>query len=375
VSGVRILGFVLGAAVVASAAIASLVACKNGDYDGSYDGSFDGGTAAAGTTSSTVLKPDALETARSADGVFVVTFGPGTFAGPTTITITSAGEKTLETGLVVPLYTVAADKAPAKFFQVSFFGSGNANGGSGVLAPALQGAGGDTPLAVAGAPTSMTGSSSYWGLTRTLGTFTLAYLKDVQTATFAETKTSCTGQCLKPLNNAQVSGSPSGCFAASEANLTCFLEHCADLEAPAARCAALAAASSAPGIDCKPFAGSCSTGPGCSGFTGICGGTTGGGTNNFSACCVTSSNRNCSPMACDGFAARCTTDAACPSGTQCCVFESESYCAKDCPAAQHACTKDAECTDAGADAGADGGACQGGKCPVGVCGTLPVACR
>ena len=68
-----------------------------------------------------LLRVDGLKTyfytrhgvAKSVDGVFVVTFGPGTFAGPTTITITAAGEKTLETGLVVPVYAVAADKEPA----------------------------------------------------------------------------------------------------------------------------------------------------------------------------------------------------------------------------------------------------------------------
>jgi hypothetical protein len=271
------------------------------------------------------------------------------------------------------VYAVAADKEPAKFFQVSFFGSGNANGGSNdrVLVPALQGAGGDKPLAIAGAPNASGGSSTFWGLTKTLGTFSLAYVTNVLTSTFADTKASCTGQCFRPSNNGQVVGSPSGCFAPSEPNLACFLEHCTDLDAPAARCSALAASSATPAVDCKPFGGSCSTGPGCSGFVGSCGGNTAGGPSNYSACCIANTGRICSPMVCDGFSARCTKDTACPNGTQCCVFESESYCAKDCPASQRACATNAECTDAGAD----GGTCQGGKCPVGVCGPLPVACR
>ena len=360
--------------MIAGATIAALGACKSGDYDGSFDGGVDGGASADGSTASRVVQPDKSETVASADGVIDVTFGAGTFAAAATITITAAGEQTLDTGLIVPIYVVAADKVPAKFFQVTLHGSGNANGGGNerVLVPARQSDGAYVPLQMAGAPTVTGGpTSTFWGLTKTFGTFSLAYVTNIQVSSFPEIPTSCTGQCCPAMNNSQVSGFANGCFCPSSPNLGCFLEHCTDLEAPAARCAALAAASSTGSVECKPFNANCQTGGGCGGYAGSCGNGGSGGPNNFNACCVVGNGGNCVPSVCSGFAARCTKDTPCPAGSQCCVFESESYCAKDCPAAQRACGTNADCTDAGPD----GGTCQGGRCPVGVCGTLPAGCR
>jgi hypothetical protein len=368
--------FVVTASSVAGAAVGSLAACKNGEYDGSYDGSFDAGSSTTdGSTTTHVVQPDKTETFASSDGVFDVTFGAGTFAGPATVTITSAGEQTLDTGLIVPIYVVASDKPAAKFFQVGFRGSGNPNGNQidRVLVPAEQLAGTFKSLAIAGTQNSGGSNGTFWGLTKTFGTFSLVTVANVQGAGFADIATSCTGQCCGTTNGAGVSGVAGGCFCSSGPNLACFLEHCADLDAPAARCSAIGAANSVGSVDCRPFGAVNCPGPGCPSYQGMCGNGGGGGTNNLNVCCVINKNSGSCVMgaACRGYAARCTANTACPLGTSCCVFENESYCASDCPARQRACASNADC----ADAGADGGTCRGGGCPVAVCGTPPGLCQ
>jgi hypothetical protein len=368
----------IGGPATAAAAITFLIACKSGEYDGSYDGSFDGGAGIDGSTVSRLVQPEKLETFASADGVMDVTFAAGTFTAPATITITSAGEQTLDTGLIVPIYVVASDKPPAKFFQVSFHGNGTTNGGpvDRVLVPAMLSAGTYQPLAIDGAPNGGGGGvATFWGLTKTFGTFSLVAIQHAQGAGFAETASSCTSLCCGQANGSPVSGFPGGCLCASAPSLACFLEHCADLDGPAARCSAIAAASNTGNLDCKPFGAVNCPGPGCPSYSGMCGSGGGGGGgpgNNASACCILNKNSgSCVTNACPGFAARCTANTACPLGTSCCVFDNESYCAKDCPQAQRACASNADCTDAGTD----GGTCQGGGCPVAVCGTPPVLCR
>lgn len=366
---------VFGATLVVIAATSLVIGCKNGDYDGSYDGSFDGGASADGSTVSRVVQPDKTETVASADGVIDVTFGPGTFAQPATITITAAGEKTLDTGLIVPIFIVSADKTPTKFFQVSFHGAGNANGGQPdrVLVPTFGAAGAFTPLAIAGTPSTGGSNSTFWGLTSAFGTYSLAYVSGSQTRSFAETTSSCTGQCCHPTNGGQVVGFNGGCFCSTEPDLACFLAHCTDLAGPAARCSAIGASNNVGSVDCRPFGATNCPGPGCPGYSGTCGnGGGGGGMNNFNDCCVINKNSgSCVMGSCPGFSARCTANTACPLNTKCCVFETESYCAADCPEAQRACSSNADCTDAGAD----GGTCQGGGCPVAVCGTPPGLCK
>jgi hypothetical protein len=376
VGATRFVTFAFGATLVAFAATSLAVGCTNGDYDGSYDGSFDGGSGGNGNTFSRVVQPETTATVASADGVFDVTFAPGTLAKPATITITSAGEQTLDTGLVVPIFAVSSDQPAMKFFQVSFHGSGNVGGGQPdrVLVPTLSSAGAFTPLAVGGTPNGSTGGQTYWGLAQTFGTYSLAYVSGLQSRGFADTPTSCTGRCCRPMSgNQQLVGFSSGCFCNGEPDLACYLQHCSDLAGPAARCAAIGASSNLGSVACKPFgAGNC-PGGGCPGYAGICGNGGGGGTNNFNTCCVVNKNSGTcvSNTTCAGFSARCTADTNCPASTTCCVFETESYCAADCPAAQRACSSNADCTDAGAD----GGACQGGACPVAVCGTPPGFCR
>jgi hypothetical protein len=225
---------------------------------------------------------------------------------------------------------------------------------------------------IAGTQNGGGSSNTFWGLAKTFGIFSLTAVASAQNGGFADTATSCTGRCCGMTNGAGVSGLPGGCFCSSGPNLACFLEHCADLDAPAARCSAIGAANSAGSVDCRPFAAANCPGPGCPNYQGMCGNGGGGGGNNFNVCCVINKNSgSCVNGTCPGYAARCTANTACPLGTSCCVFENESYCAKDCPAAQRACATNAECTDAGADAGT----CQGGGCPVAVCGKPPALCQ
>ena len=332
---------VFGATLVAFAATSLSVGCKNGAYDGSYDGSFDSGS---GSTFSRVVQPEKSEIVTSTDGVFDVTFGPGTFAKPATITIASAGEQTLDTGLIVPIFAVSSDQPAANFFQVSFHGVGNSGGQPDrVLVPTLSTAGSFIPLAMGGTPTGSTGSQTYWGLGETFGTYSLAYLSGTQSRSFTDTPTSCTGQCCHPRNgNQQLVGVSGGCFCNGEPDLPCYLEHCGDLAGPAARCGAIGAANNIGSVACKPFgAGNC-PGGGCPSYAGMCGNGGGGGPNNFSTCCVINKNSGTcvTNTTCAGFAARCTADTNCPGSTACCVFEDESYCAADCPAAQRACRID-----------------------------------
>ena len=373
---------VVGAATLfAAAATATAVGCKHGDYDGSFDGSFDAGpTVVDGSTSMRVVQPDKTETVSSSDAVIDVTFGPGTFAQPATITITSAGEQTIDTGLIVPIYVVSSDKEPAKFFQVSFHGNGNGNGGQvdRTLVPALSVAGSFTALAITGTPANVGGpTQTFWGLTKTFGTYSLASVTGVQQGSFADNAASCTAQCCHPANGAPLVGYSGGCFCASGPDLACFLEHCSDIAASGARCSAIAASNTIGGVNCAPFGTSNCPGPGCSGnFTGMCG--TGGGSvggSTVQTCCIQNKNSGtCSTSACPGFSARCGASTICPLNTKCCVFETESYCAADCPEAQRACSSDSDCADAGP--GADGGGtCQGGACPVAVCGTPPSLCK
>lgn len=376
------IGAALVAALVAAAAGMTAAGCKHGDYDGSFDGSFDGGATVDGSTSMRVVQPDKTETVASTDGVIDVTFGPGTFAQPATITITSAGEQTLDTGLIVPIYVVSADKEPAKFFQVSFHGSGSVNGGQQdrVLVPALSTAGTFTALAMAGAPANVAGpTQTYWGLTNTFGTYSLAWVTGAQAGTFADNATSCTAQCCHPSGGlSQVVGHSGGCVCSSGPDLACFLAHCSDIAAAGARCSAIAASNNAGTVNCAPFGVmNCPGNPGCPGsFSGLCGtGGGGGGGSTVQTCCITNKNTGtCSTSTCPGFSARCVASTFCPGTTKCCVFETESYCADDCPEAQRACASNMDCADAGA--GADGGGtCSGGVCPVAVCGTPPSLCK
>lgn len=360
--------FVAGAAVVAGAAIALLVACKHGDYDGS----FDGGAVVVDDRPSTsrVVQPDQADNVSSLDGVLTVSFGAGTFATPATITITTAGEQTLSAGIVVPIYVVAADREPTKFFQVSMNGNGNAVGGmtDRALVTTVLSEGTYKPLPIVGNANNMGGSASaYWGLTKSFGTFSLAFVIGTQSSSFPESSASCTAQCCRTMNSTQLSTTPSGCYCPAEADLNCFLEHCASLDAPATRCMEIAAEKTGK-FDCKPLGFNCQTGG------GSCNSCSTGGPSNNSACCLPNNGGggpSCDVATCQVFSTRCTKETPCPGGTQCCVFESESYCAKDCPPAQLACAKNADCTDAGADAGT----CQGGKCPVGLCGAAPEKCR
>jgi hypothetical protein len=379
VGALRFVTVVCGAALFAAATTATAVGCKNGDYDGSFDGGFDAGvTGDGGTAVSRVVQPDKTETFASADNVIDVTFGPGTFAQPATITITSMGEQTLQqTGLIVPIYAVSADKEPAKFFQVSFHGQGNPGGGQvdSALVPALQTAGTFEPMGLAGAPNFTGGTGTYWGLTKTFGTYSLAYVTGAQTGGFADNAASCTAQCCHQTSGGQAVATSGGCFCSSAPDLACFLAHCSDLGAAAARCTAIAAGINGGNVSCEPFGAppNCPGNPGCNGmYQGTCMSGGGGGGNNTQTCCIINKNMgSCNPGTCAGFSARCTATTACPPNTKCCVFATESYCAADCPAAQQACAMSSDCNDGGAE----GGTCQGGGCPVGVCGTPPVLCQ
>lgn len=374
VSGGRWIGFVAGASIVAGAMVASLVACKSGEYDGSYDGSFDGGSSIEGSSTSRVIQPGQPDNVDSLDRVLSVSFAAGTFSGPATITITTSGERTLEeTGLIVPIYVIASDREPSKPFQLAFTGNGNANGGQGdrTVVPARLSAETFKPLAIVGSANVGGSTITYWGLTKTLGTFSLAYANNVRSSSFPEsaTATSCTSRCCMPAMGTQLSGSPDGCFCPTNPNFDCYLDNCPDLDSAAARCSAIAAATGAGNVECRRLDQPSCSGAGCP----TCGNGSGGAPGNFNACCVAGNAASCTTNSCDGFVARCTAATVCPAGTNCCVFDTESYCAKDCPTPRRACSAGTPCPGTGGDAG-DGGTCQVGKCPVGVCGVLPTAC-
>lgn len=362
---------VLGSALVAAAALASLDGCKNGEYDGSYDGSFDGGSQDGSAVSRTVA-PEKVEVVTSTDGVFDVTFAAGTFSAPAKITITSRGERTLDTGLIVPIYEVAADQTPAKTFQVVFHGAGNLSGSPDLKLPlaALESGGSFAALSIVGSSNGGN-TGSFWGLTKVMGTFSLAVPATSLSTTFAEVNGSCTARCCAQNGNG-VTAFAGGCYCASGPDLACFLA-CTDLDGAAARCTNLAASASFGNVDCRPLGATSCPGPGCNGYPGNCLKSIGPMNSSAPVCCVNGKNAaSCatSPQICPGFAARCTAASPCPSGTTCCVFDAESYCAASCPAGRRACATNADCSDAGAD----GGSCQGRSCPVGVCGTPPALC-
>jgi hypothetical protein len=354
--------FISGTTLVAAAALASIAAfasCKHGEYDGSYEGGSEGGASLEGTRVTKIVEPGNTGVIATEDGAFDVTILAGTFAAPTTITIVSAGERNVTSDLIVPIYRVTADNPARRNFQVNFHGRRNNQNDPRALLAAIESGGVFTPLPIAGSPGNRDGVGSYWGISQSFGTFSLE-LSTGNAAVFAELESStCMGRCCAQ-KGAVVGGFGGSCVCASNPDPGCFIENCPDLAAAAARCSAIAATSTVGDI-------SCNSGGGCSrnGAPAPAGSPT---------CCVTSGVASCqdSPATCRGFAARCNGASGCPGGTRCCVFESESYCAKDCPPSQTACGNSGDCQDLGVD----GGACEGNpRCPIRVCGTLPVLCR
>jgi hypothetical protein len=374
------LAVIFASATIGPGVFALALSCSHGDYDGSYQGGFDGGAGEGGTVAiERVVQPGTGESLATANNVFEVTIAAGTFTSPATVTISTRAERTLDNGLIVPVFEVRATQDPKKPIQIVFHGAGQQGGGSPSNdrspMPAIQSGTTFSPLPMVGSSNgNQTGS--YWGLSKTFGTFSLALVTGVTAGAFVDTPSTCTAACCGS-KGATTSGFKGGCYCGSAPDHACFLEHCPDLDLAAERCTGIAVSTAFGDLTCKAFGAQC-PGSGCGDYpnNGFC--TTGsagmGMGSSPQPCCVTPGKHGkCvnSPQLCAGFAARCTTANHCPTGTSCCVFDNESYCAKDCPPDKRACNDNAEC----ADAGADGGSCQGGGCPVGVCGTLPAGCR
>jgi hypothetical protein len=364
----------------AAGAVALAAACSHGNYDGSYEGGVGGGSEGGVVVVERVVQPGQSDTLTAPNRVFEVTIAAGTFPSAATVTVTARADVVLDNGVVVPVYDVHATQEPKQPIQVVFYGNGQPTGGGGINdrtpVAALQEGTTFKPLPIVGSSNGAQ-TGAYWGLSKSFGTFSLALVAGVQgSGLFADIPLTCTAACCGA-KGSQSSAFKGGCYCASAPDHACFLEHCKDLDVAATRCTAIASSANLGDVTCKAFGAQC-PGPGCGDYpnNGFCttGGTGTGPGSGSQACCVTPGNHGkCanSPQACTGFAVRCTAANNCPLGSSCCVFDSESYCAKDCPPSKRACTDNGQCVDAGAE----GGTCQGGGCPVGVCGALPAGCR
>jgi hypothetical protein len=382
-----------------------MTSCTYGDYDGSFDSaglesavSDAGGDAAVGPPVSKSVVPDQDVVLQTADAVFDVTILKGTFSAATTVTITQLPDRTLDTGLIVPVYTVTAGtEEPKRPIQIIFHGSSNNGpGGSVDVIPAIQGADAAyTTLRVVGVGNVRTQTSTnggvnvypFWGITKKLGTFSLVATTSAPQPKFIDgVPNACTSCCVvnammgNSFNGAAYAGS-CVCAGATDPNPECFIKNCSDPEAAGARCGQLEQIA-ATSISCKPA--SCN---GCMGGGGGCPAQCQGGNVacGSSACCVDKSNTaqpgNCfgtigpTTTTCGGFIARCEKKADCKTG-ECCVVGNETLCVDKCPDAQRLCSEDTDC--AGLDAGTPDGGCQKATnkyCPFYTCGDPPAACK
>lgn len=357
---------------------AIVAACSYGSYDGSYDGGLqgaDGGTDAAGGTVVLVRSVDTTrqETIVAEDGVLELTFAAGAFASPTTVTIARLEERTVD-NLIVPVYSVIASAPLLRPMQVIFRGN-NPNGGdtSRRLLVAQRRPDGSF------APTTITGTgfggggggNSFWGLTKELGVFSLVFETLQPSDGFYDvSSSSCIGKCCASngMGGTQANGilTSTGVGCQSEPNVACFADACPDFAAVVARATDLAKNNPPVSVQCRPFAAlgvqNC-PGPGCQNYDGNC--------ENNGPCCVSSTGGRCvangGAPSCSGIAIRCDLTTACPGGTKCCAFETDTYCTATCPNARTICDDDSKCA---------GTTCQPApKCPFKTCGAPPVACQ
>ncbi len=368
----------LAAASIAAYGTLVTASCSYGNYDGKYDAGPDDGGDRGSVVLVQAVDPSREQILTTPDGVFEITFPKDAFAGPTTVTIAQHAERLVD-ALLVPVYSVSASATPRLTVQVLFRGNNpNGGGSSRVLVAAEQTASDFLPLAVVGVGVQSGGpSTSFWGLTATLGKFSLAFQTVSTTAVFLDVaSSSCLTKCCSSTNtagfagNSALIGNACGCFGGP--NLSCFLQSCPDLVPVAARCADLGTHNAPTALECKPYgaldAGNC-PGPSCQNYSGTCNAT---GTS--AVCCVQNDTGTCLQNQggqCNGVAIRCDVGTPCPSGTTCCVFDNEAYCTATCPSERHTCRVDTDCQGAAADSGA----CQDAPaCPFRTCGTPPSSC-
>jgi hypothetical protein len=371
-------------------AAAIMFACTYGNYDGSFDGGIDGGDGggeAGKVVAEKTIDPAKLEKLTTSDGAFEVTFAPATFDGPAKIVITRLADRLLNNNLFVPTYGVASDKPAGQAFEVKFMGN-NPNGGDigTALVPALATPDGTfrpTPMVGAGG-----GTSSFWGLTRNVGTFSLVFEPFDQTSSYQDVAPdSCIAQCCASGGAGNAAALGGSCACTGPPNLECFIRACKPHVAGAVeRCVEIANTNkSRQPIACTNSlpVPPCNGGPPQCGYPSICSASTGvGGT-----CCINAHAGQClgtgSPggTSCAGIAIRCDNSTPCPEGTQCCVFDNDAYCASTCPNDRTWCVTQGECdggaaADGGPEAGpsADGPCFAARNCPHGTCGPPPTAC-
>jgi hypothetical protein len=369
-----------GALVVTGtgAALATAASCSYGNYDGTFDAAgLESGTADVAQPPVTqVVATNVAATLHTADGIFELDVPPNAFPSAVTITITYLDDRLLpEAQLLVPRYLVAIVPAqtPARPLQVVFRGASNGvqPGPGAVLVPTVaDDAHPETPLIITGSSPIGGGgpnnTASYWGLTTTAGTFSLAFDQGVTSSSPIQEQGSDT--CLTKCCGAQLTtggGSAGQAFATVEGcycqnlapNLQCFLDNCTDLAAAGQRCVDISATKSAQGpVQCG---------------TTQCPGGQGSG------CCINKQNpqipQNCGGNASCAMYAVCTSDANCPTGTTCCADDSSTFCSRSCPAGHHVCLF--KSGDAGVPE-CDGGACNASStCGFGTCGAIPAGCK
>lgn len=374
-------------------AAAIVFACSYGNYDGSFPAGADGGD--GGADAGTVVVTQTVDangaTLRTPDGAFEITFAGGTFDAPTKVTITRLANRTITNNLIVPVYTVAADKGTALPVEVKFSGANPNPNPSQLLAVVRAGTDGAfRPVPLVGRGANQGGGNGvFWGLTRNLGTFSLFFEPVLSSnAYFDVNAESCIAKCCTDQSGG-VSGNAgavgSSCLCNGGPNLSCFLDSCLPNVAEAIeRCVEIGSTNSQ-NVACK----SSGPTPQCSGGPPQCGYPMGPCTGG-SACCIDSTAGQClghggaGSLSCTGIAVRCDRKTACPAGTKCCVFENDAYCASSCPDERTWCDKQGDC-DGGASA--DGGSeappsdagdapCRSARgCPHGTCGKPPAACE
>lgn len=372
--------FLLSSSLTAAAAI--VFACSYGSYDGSYAGTSDGGGGEdAGTlVLSQTIDPAKLEKLTTPDAAFQVTFEAGTFDGPARITISRLADRSLNGNtLVVPAYTLTADKEPGLPFEVKFNGNAASQDPNTRLVVVFMGPDGvfrPTPMVSVASGTGGPSGNEYWGLTRKVGTFSLSFESYMPSNTgfFDMFPDSCLTKCCALAGGTEPAGAlGESCACNGRADLSCFLRNCVpDVSSVLERCVEVgktgrqnvACTSSPP---CTP-----GSGPPCNYPNGGC------MSQGQNVCCISGPAGECRGVGgpCSGIAIRCDLSTPCPEGTKCCVFENESYCASTCPAERTWCRAQQDCPGGIGDAGPnDAGPCFLAKnCPQGTCGPPPAAC-
>jgi hypothetical protein len=362
-------------------AAAIVFACSYGNYDGNFDGGTGDGGEAGVVVLTKTIEPARLETLVTPDGAFELTFEAGTFDGPATITISRLANRLIEGNVIVPTYLASSDKEPGLPFQAKFIGSNpNGNPSTELVVARADAAGTFVPTPMVSVRSNMGGTANaFWGLTRKLGTFSLVFAPyGDQTSGFTDlVSDSCLARCCGQSGGTHPTGAiGESCACAGPPSLQCFIQNCKPSVADAIqRCVEIGKSSS--------LSTTCQTSPPCTPGSGPpCNypqGCTGGFT-----CCMVANSATCIGTgggACSGMAVRCDLSSPCPEGTQCCVYDTEAYCASSCPTQRTWCRSQGDCDGgAAADGGPEAGPSAAGpcfaakNCPHGTCGTPPAAC-